>query len=151
MDNLTIIAHKELRYEDILSFLVKFDSYFDPPFSNSVNLCEYATKLFHNAYFIVAELDKAIIGVLVYYKNNVNNELYIPYFVVDKMFQGRSIGRHMLEMLTINDDKTYSSVALEVVKSNIKARSFYLSNGFVYVEDRVDKYLMKMLLGNNTH
>lgn len=150
MNSSIVITHKELKHEEILFFLKKFDSCFDPPFSDFVNIDDYAIKLFNNACFVVAESSNDIVGVLVYYKNQLQNEIYIPYLVVDLKFQSLSIGRHMLEELALRIESSYSTIALEVMKTNTRAITFYQSNAFVNVVDRGDKILMhRPLRGSN--
>jgi ribosomal protein S18 acetylase RimI-like enzyme len=146
MDSPIIITHKKLRHEEILSLLKKFDSCFDPPFSCSVNLEEYAIKLFNNACFVIAESANNILGILVYYKNQAQHEIYIPYLAVDLSFQSLSIGRHMLEELVRHVGLNYYTIVLEVMKRNTRAISFYRSNAFVCECERGDKLLMRRLL-----
>lgn len=146
MNSSIVITHKELKHEQILFLLKKFDACFDPPFSDSVNIDAYAIKLFNNACFVVAESNNDIVGVLVYYKNQTQQEIYIPYLVVDPRWQGLSIGRHMLEEMALYVESSYSTIALEVMKSNTRAIAFYQSNAFVGVMDHGDKMLMHRLL-----
>lgn len=149
MNSSILITYKELKHEEILFFLKKFDSCFDPPFSDSVNIDEYAIKLFNNASFVVAESDNNIVGVLVYYKNLTSHEIYIPYLAVDQSFQSLSIGKLMLKELVLNLDPSYFRIALEVMKRNIRAIAFYRSNAFVSVADRGSKILMHRLLSSS--
>lgn len=142
MNRLITISHKELRLTHILELLKKFDNCFHPPFSQSIDLETYADKLSQHAYFIVAEVESQIVGLLAYYRNDLEKELYVPYLVVDNDFQGLSIGKLMLEKLNYIHEGIYRAVVLEVVKTNFKALHFYKRNGFKEDEDRGDKFLM---------
>lgn len=142
MNRLITISHKELRLTHILELLKKFDKCFNPPFSQSIDLETYADKLSQHACFIVAEAESHIVGLLAYYRNDLENELYIPYLVVDNAFQGYSIGKYMLEKLINKHGNVYHAIVLEVVKTNLKALDFYKRNDFKETEDRGDKFLM---------
>jgi ribosomal protein S18 acetylase RimI-like enzyme len=128
--------------EEILACLKKFDTCFDPPFSSSVDLTDYADKLFDNAYFIIALMNESIVGMIAYYKNEKKRLLYIPYFVVDNNFQGCSLGTSLLKEMETRNVGGSDAISLEVLKSNRKAYSFYKRNGFRESEDRGIKFLM---------
>ncbi|MBQ8049153.1 MAG: GNAT family N-acetyltransferase [Bacteroidales bacterium] len=142
MNRLITVSHKELRLAHILELLKKFDKCFNPPFSQSIDLETYADKLSQHAYFIVAEAENNIVGLLAYYRNDFEKELYVPYLVVDNTFQGHSIGKLMLEKLNNIHESIYQTVVLEVVKTNFKALHFYKRNGFKEEVDRGNKFLM---------
>lgn len=143
MDKPLVVRPKTLAYDAVLTCLQNFDSNFDPPFSVSIDLARYADKLYCNAKFIVAELDDDIVGLLAYYQNIDKKFLYIPYFVVTDRYQGKSIGRQLLEELEGISKGKYDSIYLEVLKRNISAYHFYTRNGFIDKEDRIDKLLMQ--------
>lgn len=146
MNRLITISHKELRLTHILELLKKFDKCFSPPFSQSIDLETYADKLSHHAYFIVAEVENNIVGLLAYYRNDFEKELYVPYLVVDEEWQGESIGQRLLQELTIACYGNYQKIGLEVDKANIGAYRFYTRNGFTEKENRVTKLLMTKLI-----
>lgn len=137
-----VIFHRALGYDAILNFLERFDTCFDPPFSASVDLKQYAQKLFDNAYFITAEVDDFVVGIIAYYRNEVNEEYYVPYFAVSEQYQGQSIGQNLLDELVRIGDNNYKRIALEVAKSNIGAYRFYVKNDFEKQEERSHKLLM---------
>lgn len=58
-------------------------------------------------------------------------------------FQRRGLGRKMLDLLASLKKESFSSIGLEVVKTNKKAYTFYKKYGFVEQEDRGLKFLMQ--------
>lgn len=146
MDNEVIVRHCILNQDQILTCLKKFDSCFDPPFSNFVDLNEYSVKLFKNANFVIAKRGDEIIGMTAYYKNTEINEIYIPYIVVENRFQGYSLGKIMVSYLIDEFQNGYQAISLEVLKNNIRALGLYHKVGFVKVEDRGTKFLMKKII-----
>lgn len=146
MNRLITISHKELRLTHILELLKKFDKCFYPPFSQSIDLETYADKLSQHAYFIVAEVESQIVGLLAYYRNDLEKELYVPYLVVDEKWQGGAIGQGLLHELTITCYGSYQKIGLEVNIANIGAYRFYTRNGFIEKENRGTKLLMTKLV-----
>lgn len=98
----------------------------------------------------VISLNKKILGY--YMVRYSNDEISIMNIAVIPSFQGKGIGRLMMDHL-VSHFPVYSSIFLEVKKSNFPAINLYLSMGFKqigirsnYYQDGTDALLMH--LGN---
>lgn len=137
-----VINRMNLDDSEVLKYLQQFDDCFNPPFSNNVILIDYANKLAKNANFIVAIDNQQLIGLLAYYNNPDCKRIYIPYLVVAKNYQGKSIGQSLIQELLELSKDGYEAVFLEVLKDNEKAYCFYRRLGFVDTEDRCERILL---------
>ena len=140
--NLTIIE-KHFNEQELLRLLFRFDNVFIPPFSCSIDLEQYAKKLQSHAFFICGVYNDNVVGLLAYYKNTEKNQLYIPYICVDPCMQGWGIGSEMIDFLVNKCFPLFSSIALEVLKTNVLGLSFYEKNDFHIIEDHGEKFLLK--------
>lgn len=131
-----------LAKDAFMSWMQKVNLCFSPPLSDSVDLGAYSEKLYNHASFVAAEDNGVIIGLTAYYRNNEANQLYIPLICVDSSSQSRGIGSMMLSRLAELSAEGFSSIALEVRKTNIQAYQFYKKHGFIEKEDRCEKCLM---------
>ncbi len=86
-------------------------------------------------------------GFTAYYLNDSAHQVYITLICVDSAYQSHGIGSKMISWLSsLAKKEGYTSIALEVNKANGKARRFYVKHGFVEIEDRGEKLLMKKTL-----
>ena len=99
-------------------------------------------ELYNYASFVAAEDNGEIIGLTAYYRNSEASQLYIPLICVDSSSRSRGVGSMMLSWLTELSAEGFSSIALEVKKTNIPAYQFYKKHGFIEKEDRGEKSLM---------
>lgn len=98
------------------------------------------------ASFVVCRDGKDVKGFAAFYKNVDANQLYVTLICVDKQFQGQGFGGKMLEILESLKDEGFEAIALEVVKTNQTAYQFYKKHGFIELEDRGEKFLMRKTL-----
>ena len=98
------------------------------------------------ASFVVCRDGKDVKGFAAFYKNVDANQLYVTLICVDKQLHGQGIGSKMLEILESLKDEGFEAIALEVVKTNQTAYHFYKKHGFIELEDRGEKFLMRKTL-----
>ena len=113
------------------SLLERFDTSFDKPLHDIIDINVYSEKLSLHAHFIIAYDEKEIIGFVAYYMNKEGQYAYIPLIAVHKERRRRGVGHLMLsrlwEFLPVEIDK----VRLEVKEGNISAQLFYKREGFI--------------------
>ena len=95
---------------------------------------------------VVCRDGKDVKGFTAYYKNVDAKQLYVTLICVDKQLQGQGLGSKMLEILESLKDEGFEAIALEVVKTNQTAYQFYKKHGFIELEDRGEKFLMRKTL-----
>lgn len=98
------------------------------------------------ASFVVCRDGKDVKGFAAFYKNVDAKQLYVTLICVDKQFQGQGLGSKMFEVLESLKSEGFDTIALEVVKTNRIAYHFYKKHGFVELEDRGEKFLMRKTL-----
>lgn len=142
------IRGERLSKEEIYKLLLRFDSFFVPPFSHAVDLLQYAEKLYENASFVCCWYNnEEIVGVLVYYKNDSKKQLYIPYICVSGNMQSSGIGTKMINYLIAKEQASFNSILLEVLNTNVRGMAFYRREGFSIVEEHGEKYLLRKVFG----
>lgn len=132
--------------EGFLLLMKKADKLFTPPISEGIDLKAYSEKLYAYASFVVCRDGKDVKGFAAFYKNVGAKQLYVTLICVDKQFQGQGFGGKMLEILESLKDEGFEAIALEVVKTNQTAYQFYKKHGFIELEDRGEKFLMRETL-----
>ena len=133
---------ERLEQDRVLRILSDSDTLFDPPFSNAVRLDEYSVKLSSKALFATATDGADLAGVIAFYLNDEARQIYVPYVVVFPQFRKKHVATDLMEFV-IRNNSSYTSVALEVVKSNSAALDLYKKLDFEVIEDRVHTYLMR--------
>ena len=132
--------------ESFLLLMKKADKLFTPPISVGIDLKAYSEKLYAHASFVVCSEGKDVKGFTAFYKNVDAKQLYVTLICVDKQFQGQGLGSKMFEVLESLKSEGFDTIALEVVKTNRIAYHFYKKHGFVELEDRGEKFLMRKTL-----
>ena len=134
--------------DDVLR--IQFQS-FDDPYPVGILL-----ELFNRgAGFLVAQVGRSVVGYVIFWIKDGSG--HIIAIAVDKRFRSMQIGSMLLdkaiELIIQNDIFT---VKLEVRKSNISARKFYLKKGFKqvkyckkYYSDGEDGIIMQYTISNN--
>ncbi len=135
-----------LSQSEVLSLLKRFDDSSDEPLHESLDFDQYSKKLSLFAYFVIATEKNQQIGFIAYYLNDENHFAYIPQVVVHKSARHKGVGHFMFmdlyECIRIN----FLTLKLEVLKSNINARSFYEREGFVEISDHNERLLLEKRL-----
>lgn len=121
----------------IYDLLIQFDCVFPHLHEKISSYEEYAYKLSRYAkVYVYKDLDKNI-GILVLYANDMNNKIaYISLIGVDKSFEGKGIGKRLLNhAIQISKECGMNELKLEVDLDNERAIRFYKLNGFVSCND----------------
>lgn len=144
MQNLII---REMKIEDIESVYDVEKNTFKKPWSKGSFYQELENK---NAYYLVLEFEKEIIGYLGIWI--VLDESHITNIAIKKEYQGRGFSKKLIEQL-IKELKTrrVRTITLEVRKSNLIAQKLYKAFDFkvigvranYYTDNNEDAYLMK--------
>ena len=139
-----IIHNIHLSCQQVSELLSQFIEAF-PTLSERVDIEQYSIKLSKNAFFILACMDGRIVGFIAYYKDYVQQVVYIPLIAVDCSFRGKGIGGAMLDVL-FKSSVFINFIRLEVLKNNKRAFRFYIQQGFSVIEDREDCLLLEKVL-----
>lgn len=143
MDNLIIRNAIMNDYKDIQKIMVQLHELHvelrpDIYQSNEVVLSHSRfEELIKNKTYLVAELNRRIVGLLYYsiqYKDDDNHvkrtTLYIHTIAVDDNFKGKGIGTALLDYVKqLKKEKNYTSIELKVDAQNQSAIQMYKKNG----------------------
>ncbi len=133
----------KLALDDVRQLISDFSGAFTPPLLEGDGIEEYAKKLSDKAFFSLLTEEGNTQGFVAYYLNYECKQLYITLIAVATECQQQGHGRTLIEeMERVAADLSFSSIALEVVKTNVNAHKFYLNLAFVEEEDRGRKWLM---------
>lgn len=141
------ISIEKLTPEEVLRILRGFDACFTPRYSEMISDIEgYSIKLSEHANFMISTIDDRISGVIAFYKNQAEKQLYVPYVCLLSDYEYQGMAACMFDALKQAYSNEFDSIALEVRCNNKPAYSFYLKYGFDIVENRGLKYLLKLPL-----
>ena len=99
---------------------------------------DFHTKEFKKEYFQVIELQNQPIGYLEI--EPFTDHIFLANFMIIKPFQGKGIGKIIMQDLIQNNPK----IVLEVLKVNQRAIEFYQGLNFEIIEDLEVSYRMKL-------
>ena len=132
-------------HDQAANLLKEMSPQFSPALSDSLELDSYADKLANNALFLTCSDEDGVNGCIVFYPNNTTSIMYVPLVWVGTHYRGIGIARRMFEILIeYGKQKGFSYIDLEVLKDNIPANNLYESLGFSKLQDRSEKYLMRL-------
>ena len=132
LDTHQIIYSTDKSEQDILAFLEKANSSFNPKLSDKVDLIVYSKKIYKYANIIFAKLEDIDIGMVAFYINHETKIGFITLIGVLPEYQGRGIGKILLyQTLDCALKNNIDSIELEVSCFNTSAISFYKKNGFL--------------------
>lgn len=90
---------KIITKDKLYKFLLSCDKCFDESLSSRVNLSEYTNKLFKYAHFILALEKEKIVGMVVQYLNDIENEVsVIPIVIVLTDYRGLGIATELINI-----------------------------------------------------
>lgn len=116
-----------------------------------VVIFQYAKKLSEKAFFLIVDDNGARQGFIAYYLNEELSFIFITRIAVNELFRHQGLGRKMIEALSNHYSNRFEAIELEVEKTNIIAKNFYLNLGFKTKEDRETKLLMRKELNGSNH
>ncbi len=131
--------------KEILShYMNKWSDFFNPPLKSYVVSIEaYSEKIIDNACVIEAYYENELVGLLSVYLNL--DIAFITQLVVIPEFQGCGLAKGLLEEAVKKaKEKKIETVELECFSSDIKAKTFYIKQGFKELEQRNNKILMEL-------
>ena len=135
-----------LTEEEVFNLLNHFDDSSDHPLHEGLDFETYSDKLSKCAYFIIAYLEEQCVGFIAYYLNDEGRFAYIPQTVVHKAGRHQGVGHTMFGALYKSVMEKYSTIRLEVLKSNNNARNFYTREGFIAIEDHNERLRLEKKL-----
>ena len=108
----------------------------------------YVDKIINYSTIIPYVVQGKIVAFISYYNNDVFiKHSYLSMILVSQDFQGKGIGKLLLEMSIKDLRKTgFNYFSLEVLKSNTHAIELYAYFGFFKKEDRGEIWLMEKTL-----
>lgn len=109
---------------------------------------QYVEKIFSHSTIIPYYVNGKLKGLISYYNNDETKERsYLTLLLISKDYQGKGIGRFLLEM-SISDLKNngFNYYSLEVLKNNDRAIRLYTEYSFQKKQDKGELWLMEKTL-----
>ena len=134
--------------EEIFAHLKSCDENYKPPLNEKVDILEYSNKLFEKSVTFEAWSNKALVGLVAAYLNDISGRTgYITNVSVTKDFMGRGIATVLLDMcLAKSKEYNINVMRLEVFRGDIQAIDFYHKFGFQEFQSMGDSVLMQLSL-----
>lgn len=104
----------------------------------------YVDKLLKNAEIILHYSNNVLVGCLAFYANDhINKKAFISFIGIKNTHRDKGLGMILLtsSMLYLKKNN-FNEYGLEVIKKNENAIKFYLNQGFIKKEDRIDRIFM---------
>jgi len=113
------------------TFLYEIDKDFVPNLSKQVSIPDYAKKLINNANFFVATSGSEILGIIVFYSNDVHKKnAYISILGISWKMRGLGLGTKLIKLvLDLIRLKDFETLNLET-RENSSAQKLYEKLGF---------------------
>lgn len=126
------------------SIIRSCDNAFAEPVSEREIYAELLQKISKNGIFVFAYQENPI-AYCAFYANNMDTKTaYISLIAVNPEYQHLHIGKKLLNhCFEIARMYGMRACSLEVKKNNFSAIRFYQANGFVFLSEREDSFLMK--------
>jgi len=140
---LKFLSRQKYLYPEVLEVLQRFNNQFIPSLEEECGLENYAKKISEKALFELCFDKGVVIGYIAYYENYKDHYDFITSFAVDSTYRKQGIAQSLFSNLLHNCNKEITDILLEVAKTNFAAISFYTKMGFIHVENREKKYLLK--------
>jgi len=111
----------------------------------------YVDKLIDKSIIITHYESKKLIAFCAFYANDISNKLsYLTMICVDPEWQGKGIGRALIEYwVSFVKKNNFIECRLAVKKDNIKAINLYSKQQFISVADKGGSIIMSKLIKNN--
>ena len=141
-----IMTLRHLSLNEVYEWVTTCDEKFCPPRWNEERLSEHVLKLSQKAYFNLLIEKDIKVGFIAYYLNEEKKFAYITLIAVAHEFRGKGCSKILLDSFLTHISSDVEEVSLEVSKVNAPALGLYKKYGFVEIEDREEKVLMKKSL-----
>lgn len=131
----------------INSIIRSCDKAFAEPVAEREIYADLLQKIYQNGIFVFAYQDNPI-AYCAFYANNMDTKTaYISLIAVNPEYQHLHIGKRLLELcMEIAYERGMRTCSLEVKKNNHSAIRFYQVNGFVFLSERENSFLMEKKL-----
>lgn len=131
----------------INNIIIECDNAFTEPVSKRDIYCELLQKIHEKGIFIFAHCDVPM-GYCAFYANDCDTKnAFISLIAVKPECQHMHIGKRLLETcFDIAKGQGMKSCSLEVKKDNLRAINFYEKNGFEFLSERENSFLMNKAL-----
>lgn len=135
----------QITVTNLLTFLQEINSEYVPNLDKKVGLSDYVDKILTKASFLI-ECDKnGIVGLVVFYCNNINNlKAYIPLVGVLPRAQHQGIATRMMEIVC-QYIKEQKFKVIGIHSNNPIAIKAYQKLGFRILNENERKYLEKII------
>lgn len=135
----------QITFTNLLTFLQEINSEYVPNLDKKIDLSDYADKILTKASFLI-ECDKnGIVGLVVFYCNNINNlKAYIPLVGVLPRAQHQGIATRMMEIVC-QYIKEQKFKVIGIHSNNPVAIKTYQKLGFKILNENERKYLEKII------
>ena len=135
----------QITFTNLLTFLQEINSEYVPNLDKKIDLSDYADKILTKASFLI-ECDKnGIVGLVVFYCNNINNlKAYIPLVGVLPRAQHQGIATRMME-IDCQYIKEQKFKVIGIHSNNPVAIKTYQKLGFKILNENERKYLEKII------
>lgn len=135
----------QITFTNLLTFLQEINSEYVPNLDKKIDLSDYADKILTKASFLI-ECDKnGIVGLVVFYCNNINNlKAYRPLVGVLPRAQHQGIATRMMEIVC-QYIKEQKFKVIGIHSNNPVAIKTYQKLGFKILNENERKYLEKII------
>lgn len=139
---------KSATEENIFKHLYVCKDNFVPSLDQTVDLAEYAKKIFEKAVTFEAWSGGVLAGLIAVYFNDVENRTgFITNVSLVKEYIGKGIANKLLDMCIDYARKNdFKEIKLEVKKNNEPAINLYRKNGFIDYDRKDEAVFMKLVL-----
>ncbi|WP_422361718.1 GNAT family N-acetyltransferase [Reichenbachiella sp.] len=117
--------------EDIFKHLLICDESFKPPLSETIELGQYAQKLFEHATRLEFWTDNDLVALSAFYLKKELKSAFITNFSVIPLYTGTGLAQKLMNYtLEYLSNADITTIELEVKKINKRATGFYFKNNF---------------------
>lgn len=144
-----IFKPKEIKPQTLLDFIRDNDDIVSVPLSNRTNIKDYCNKIHNLATLVTAWHHENLIGLnAIYLYDKKNKSAFITLNIVSQKYQGKKIGRKLLQICfeeAIEHNK--DSILLEVNENAKPAINLYNKYGFInFKNSKPGAFFMRKLL-----
>ena len=133
---------------ELESLIKEIDADFDPPLSSSVNLANYAKKMYENATIFSVHEGGKLVALMAVYSNDVNRQAaFGTMLAVAKSHRVYGLGPNLIKT-TIDylKKKSFRSFKLEIHKTNPRVINLYKRLKFNVVGETNSSVFVELIL-----
>jgi len=115
--------------------------------TSTQNFADYVDKIFLKSHRYELWIKGDLIGLLAFYRNDTDKEIYVTSISISERYQGKGNGKYLLEkLLADSSQEQIKSVRLEVKIDNQKALKLYNSLNFEIKTTQNQSHIMEKML-----